>query len=576
MIRLYFIFLIISKVSAISKLTDKDCNIKPNIILNTEIIKNNETQITNSIPPETDIRVAVNPTYPNNLIMVSIQHRLNNSKESYIMPIFYTKDNGRNWNRSIFKLFPNDNFRFSLQAEAPSIGFNQKGEAFLSWSLTYLDTRTPGVDSVFSKLLYAYSKDGGASWQEFENNYLDMSSNVRRPDQLNQGIKTYYESSQIINDTINNQDYFFYLKRKIDAISESEFYLYDITDLPPKLVYSNNSLINNHLDFTRFNCLISEDGNIALTYLAVGEQLDIYFAKINYKEDRLLDLNKISQVNYTGGFYFPGSLISNELGINGSYFSPTPKLIKFDENYHFFWNSSGLEIQEFEHNIYYTKMDKNGFVASPKIINNTYPGFRFNPDVIFIDSTIYLSYFERDFTTDTSSANIILCYSEDFGTSFNGFSQVNYKSTDYNFVGDRNFNYGIGINQGLIANNSHIFQFFPDGRNNNGNLEIYSSQLPLIKNIDDFINSELIDLNIFGPIIENNIFRFIIYSTKQIASSVYITDATGKSIFETNFDKLLPGNNEFHINMSRFSHGTYFFVVINREGTFTKPFIYLE
>ncbi|MDC1068337.1 hypothetical protein OAQ99_04185 [Candidatus Kapabacteria bacterium] len=572
--KLLVIILICLNFESFSQLTEKDLSNKGlKIIQNTDIIRSNEKRITNSIPPETDIDVAINPLDDNNLILTSIQHRLNNSEDSYLMPIFYSHDNGRNWARSNFRLLPKDEYRVILNASSPCIDFTQRGLAILSWSVTFLEQKFPGVDSIYHQLLFAYSLNGGESWQENFSNSLISESGIRDPAKPNQGSFVRYSDIQILSDTIKKEDYIFFNEFRYDKISNTKFHIYRLDGLFFRKYYTDSLITNEYVASTNYDCIIDSSGYLNCVFLSFNEKLNISLAKIDFQKGRLLLLNDVSEVNYTGGFYFPGAFSSNLIGLNGSYFAPTPKFILLENNYHIIWNSSGLESQLFNHNIYYTRTNNAGEVLTPKIINNNINGFQFNPDINFaLDGRLYVSYYEINSPIDSSSANINITYSEDWGNSFYSPVQVNYKSSDYNNAGDRNFDYGVGLNSGLKSNSNQLFQFWTDGRTNDGNFEVYLTQLPLNQDLDTYVNEINKNIKIEGPSITNNTFTFVVTSKVQINSLVYISNQLGQKIIQTKYDRLLAGENYYDFNLSAYPSGIYYFVSTSPLGNFSIPF----
>lgn len=546
--------------------------IERNSFLNNTIIKNNETRISNSIPTETDIRVAINPKDSNNIILTSIQHRLNNEEDSFIMPIYYTLDNGRKWQRSQYRLLPNEDYRTILEANSPAIGFTRDGKAVLSWAVTYITQRFPGVDSIHHQVLVAYSNDKGSTWEADRGNPIFSRQNIRDRGDANFGRINQYESIQVLNDSFRNKDYLFVLDRRIDSISKTKFYLFSIND-DLILEYENDTFIENFGLFSKFDCEIDSDGNLNMAFLSVDQKVQISYSKLDFENDELLDLKNISEVSYTGGFYFPGSFLNNEIALSGSYFAPTPKMLLINNEKHFFWNASGLENQDFDHNIYYSKIDANDLIFPPRIVNKEKQGFQFNPNAIKINDHILLSYFDRNYEQDSSTTDMVFAYSNDFANTFKGYFKLNYQSSDHSLIDERNFNYGVGINQGLVANSSHFFQFWPDARTGDGNLEIYGLQLPVLENIEEFIEEET-KIQIFGPEIYNMIYSFVIDTKYQQNCEVFITDITGKRLLVSETNVLLPGKNRFRFDMSNFANGSYFFVAEIGNKLYSQTFLY--
>jgi hypothetical protein len=442
---------------------------------NTEIIKRNEKVITNSIPPETDVNVAVNPINKNNLIMVSIQHRLNNQNDAFLIPIFYTLDNGRNWNRSQFRLLPREDYRVFLNGSEPTIGFTQEGDAILSWVVTFADQKFPGVDSVYHQIIYAFSSDGGASWEENQSNILVSEQNLRNPAAVFQGRRYEYQSLQILNDSLFNNDFLIFLKQDLVSQEESTLEVYNINDRALERIYSGELIFSESSQITNLDCILDERGNFDCVYLAFDSTLNISYSKFNIFNDILINQERISNITFRGGFSFPGIILQNHLGLNGEYFTPTPKLTQDSDYLHFVWNATGIDTNSFVHNIYYSNLEKNDRIISrPVIVNQNITGFQFNPNLKINDNRLFLTYFEKKNQLNPEEVDVILAYTKFNQNDFEGFINLNYKASDYTFAGDRNFGYGIGRNKGLLINDNQIFQFWQDGRTNDGNLEVYN------------------------------------------------------------------------------------------------------
>ena len=133
-------------------------------------VKNgDESRITNSEEPESEVHAAINPTDQNNIVASAIQWSTNElipglELPALKVPIYYTKDFGATWNQSNFDIAADiDPLTIIGGGGDPIIVFDKDGTAYFSW-LTLTLNILAGETGM--KLHWAFSEDGGATWEE--------------------------------------------------------------------------------------------------------------------------------------------------------------------------------------------------------------------------------------------------------------------------------------------------------------------------------------------------------------------------------------------------------------------------
>lgn len=530
--------------------------------LNTNILKNNEKQVTRSFPPETDIRIAVNPKDESNLIQISIQHRLNNREDSYIMPIFYTNDGGISWNRSIFRLLPELEYNSIVEVNDPMIDFTSDGTAVLSWAVKYIRQELPGIDSIYHQLLIAYSKDGGESWKSPNPNYLASIGDTRQINQSNQGINTQYKNIDLLN--IDNKPHLFYSTHKLVGGNSSTLNLVALDNNFKEVSRVVNNPFQEYIFADDFD--IVEDDIIKMVFTGFDSALKIIYAELYSQNLKIKKLEDVSTFNFFGSFKVPLAIPDFITGLNPVYFSPSPKLLIKNDTNHIVWQGSGIGRQTFQVDAYYCK-GINSEYTQPLVLGDSI-GYQFNPEIETDSNNIFISFYNRP-KIDSDSTDLNLIKIEP-NNNFEPPIRLNYRTSDHSLSGIRNFNYGIGQNKGLLINRNHLVQSICDLRDSNGNIEVYTIILPLDVELSEFINKTDINFSIKGPKFEGQNYTFYIDSDISLQNRLFISDALGKVLYESKNHNLLVGSNSFTFNFSLYPSGTYYLICINQSGIYTK------
>ncbi|MCB0589487.1 MAG: exo-alpha-sialidase, partial [Phaeodactylibacter sp.] len=310
--------------------------------------RNQETNISDSEKPESEVHAAINPRDTNNIIIAGMVLDAESLLGTLSFPIYYTKDFGQSWGLSEFDgvsdLGP---FSLILGGGDPVLAFDTDGTAYLSWlTFTINANFTIGI-----QLHWAISTDGGESWQRQES-YIDAgdvasldSPNSRFVDK--EWLATDLSSSLHRNNLyaayveINLSDTTYNILVKTKPADSNEFgEAVDVT--PEEIAFSQFSSID-----------VDRQGNVHVLFAGATAQdvaLGIYHCVSEDGGASFSDPVRISSLHLP--CFPPGAGGDCDLvGIDSARVYPCPHLRvdksggEFDGNLYAVWTSDGFETE---------------------------------------------------------------------------------------------------------------------------------------------------------------------------------------------------------------------------------------
>ena len=120
--------------------------------------------------------------------------------------------------------------------------------------------------------------------------------------------------------------------------------------------------------------------------------------------------------------------------------------------------------------------------AVPTVLNDDidpsshqfYPSLHVNEQ-----GTVIVSWYDRRDDDNNINTHYYMTYSTDGGESFEPNFAVSTATSDFTAIGDKNGGFGIGEYTQVIASSAYAIPVWSDGRNNDGNIDLFVAFVPL-------------------------------------------------------------------------------------------------
>ena len=447
-----------------------------------------EIQVTNNNLPESEVHAVINPLDTNNIVIAPI--RSNNVFPYVFCPILYSRDFGQTWNESTFQTLPAGTDYSVVGGGDPVMAFDSNGILYLTWiNLYYKGTSA----NSFWALSWAFSTDGGATWNRSSNDTIGFSTGYSYPDnnQFNQVFDKEWIAVDISNSTFKNSLYVAYCKMTSSPASIGIFlrkkrsgYDYFETGETP--------VSGSSFQDVQF-CSVAVDPIGSIHVIFYGSQDN----KVTYQLWHTVSTDGGNTFNMPVKITNFKKTISIK-GITDSRLYPAPQ-IAIDNSSSFYsgylyvtFTAMGVNYYTFSgSDVYFTYSADNGKTWSiPKILNDDpknvikdqfYSSITVNPK-----GTVIISWYDGRNSTNSNlkNDNISYCmaYSFDGGQTFTRNFFVSSIPTDFQTIRLQNGTFGIGEYNQVISTGGYAIPVWADGRKGNGDLDIYASVFPISLN----------------------------------------------------------------------------------------------
>ncbi|HMO39353.1 MAG TPA: T9SS type A sorting domain-containing protein [Saprospiraceae bacterium] len=443
--------------------------------------------ISASSESESEVHAAINPTDSNNIIAAAMRLDTDNLLAALTFPIYYTRDFGQTWQLSTFNGV-NDQSGFSLVLGGgdPMLVFDDQGVAYFSWL-----TITVGLDFVFKgQLHWAVSTDGGATWQ-------------RQPSLIDDGILGDVEGSSgalpdkqwmtadmhsaahrgnvyVAYAFLNLNDTTFQIRLKTKARTANTFGAAAIVS-PPDLRFVQYTSVD-----------VDAAGAVHVLFCGATETdevLGLYHSKSTDGGASFSEPVRIAPVHLQ--CFPPGSDPEcGIIGIDPNRVYPCPHLRAdksggdYNNNLYVVWTADGLNNQLSNGlDIYYSRSTDGGATWSAAIVlndNNDNDTHQFFPSLAVNDAGIVVTtWYDRRGDVNNRMTNYYMTLSRDGGLTFEPNVAISTQSSDFGVIGQSNGNFGVGEYTQVVATSGYALPFWADGRSNDGNIDVFTSQIPL-------------------------------------------------------------------------------------------------
>lgn len=443
--------------------------------------------ISETTEAESEIHAAVNPKDTGNIIVAAMKFDPSNILGSLTFPVYYTKDFGRTWQLSQFNGV-NDLTEFSIIAGGgdPIVVFDDKGVAYLSWL-----TLSIGLDfKIKAALHWAISSDGGATWKR-QNSYIDegeladiTASQGRLPDKE-------WLSSDLSNSAHRGNVYIAYAY--INSL-DTTYNIFVKTKKANGTTFSAAiDLTPTDITFAQFSS-IDVDANGVVHVLFAGARTEDEVASLYHCKSTDGGASFSAPVKISPFFLscFPPGIDStcNLTGVDPNRVYPCPHL-RVDKsgadskgNLYAVWTANGVnELKTVGTDIYFSKSKDGGTTwSAARILNNDqqteldqfFPSMAVNSKGILV-----ITWYDRREDTGNAMTKYYMTTSKDGGDKFEDDFAVSTDASDFSVIGQSNGNFGVGEYTQVVTTDGYAIPFWADGRSNDGNIEIFTSLIPI-------------------------------------------------------------------------------------------------
>lgn len=543
-----------------------------------------EKIVTSHQNPDSELSVAINPKDSNNLIM-SVIRLAQTSFNPMTLPIFYTKNFGKNWSVSNFAMMPPQTGSIVLGGGDPMITFDAKGVAHLTWISLFVKLKGQSVDSIGTGMHYAYSTDGGENW--VYDYYKGVSQSAYFSNgQINMGLLEIFDDKQWFASDINPESpnfgkTFITLARfnqKNNTATIISSTLNDKNEFIKPYIDVSKSVGTSH-QFTSNS--FGKNGRYFITFYALrkvgGKDVPGIFCVYSDDGNKFTNPKLISNFEFVNGRLITSSNVYDIPGVDNQRVYPciynaadnNPNS-KYYGNAYVVWSSYGIDKPSTtKFNVYLSRSTDNGETWLPPVelskepqsgpIDQFYPSITVNSEGVVIVAW----YEQEDNASNGYPTNYVLAYSKDGGETFTQPIKLTQESTKFTTVGSKNNKFGIGEYNQIVATKHYAIPFWSDGRLNNGDLNVYCAKVPLELNnvsIDEIYPIFDNFMKISQNPIQNTL--NIIFNNNGVNVNYSIYNLEGKLINSGE-----TTNSNIEIDFSKYPQGTYL-INAKKEGRY--------
>ena len=517
---------------------------------------------------ESEVHAAINPMDSNNIVISPIFQIDNSDLPIIFCTIYYTKDGGKTWKLSSYKTNPIgfDNVKI-LGGGDPVLAFDYNGRVYLTWLNLF---QTPD-NKIHTALLWAYSDDGGETWNESINPYITHFVNSNNINFLKMADKQWL--------TVNSNNDLFVSYTYLQGNSAGQSTSIYVAKLPAGSdEFEPPVKVNNHLSasLTQFSTITTDEKqNLHLMYLELYRNNEMLLIHAESTNSGKSFINK----SYVSSLIMPRSILNQSgtidtiVGITSRRLYPAPLLVadnnpnsRYKNNLYAVWNANGISRNMGKKmDIYFSKSTDGGKKwEKAKVLsreNNSKPVSQYYPSLaVNREGVIAVSYYDRnDDDENDINTDYVIQFSYDGGTSFTEPKKLTTFATDFREVGRNNNSFGIGEYNMLLFQDSQAIPVWADGREGDGKVRIYTTKTNQDTNGIEIIYSIESTNRITNAYFEN--FSLLIIEKLFTSESYYhyeLFDSEGKMIFKTEISNSEKGISFDRINLDNLSTGAYF------------------
>ncbi|MFW6276767.1 MAG: T9SS type A sorting domain-containing protein [Bacteroidota bacterium] len=548
---------------------------------NTKISKSNEV--------ESEVHAAINPNDTNNIIVSPIRQ---GGAEGLYCPIYFTTDFGASWQESSFKALPKGEGQAAGGGD-PILVFDDNGRAHLSWIHLWMNGQIFQADTIIASLYYAYSDDGGTSWNEDPEYITETRYHIDMPFAPQFSLKQMSDKQWMCADRSDaeSKNYVYTTVTEIDMSGSSEDYNIMLHRLKPGDTEFESNIVNaNQYDMLQFStCAVDNNGRLHVMFYGKKGGNAVYYTYSDDGGANFIPEIKISDFHSTIPVGEHGNAPDSIKGITNQRFYPAPMLTCDNSggpnggNLYAVWTADGIDQKESNgYDIYLSRSTDRGETwQQPIIVNDDQKGVRssqFYPSITVNGrGVVIISWYDRRMDESDLLTEYYISYSFDGGETFPVQMPVSSAASDFTSIGARNNGFGIGEYNQLLATDYYAIPVWGDGRDNQGDVSIYTAFVPIsegVSSVDEIkpVNSSVSIRSISPQPANGQIeLRLSLKHGSAVDVSFYNING-GKLPYGQNWN-LGAGEHNMSINTSMLKAGSYYLKVLTSSGYALKKFI---
>lgn len=551
-----------------------------------------EVVVSGTNDAESELHAVVNPANTDNIVVSAIS-TANNELQC---PIYFTNDFGNTWQTSSFTPMPHETGKISFGGGDPVFVADSSGRIYFSWIDLYgTNNDLINASPLNMGIYWAYSDNNGETWITPTDDVINLG---RLTIDLVSGEQTVIDpisdkqwmSVDLTGGTYNDNVYISYVTIDQDDLDNVTYTIKCKTKTANSTVFTNEvditeSTGDNGFYFAQFaSVAVNNNGNVHVLFYGskTGTDFGIYHSVSTDGGSNFSIPNKISDVKFNLPL-FEINPYDTIPGINDDRLYPSPYIACSPNNGDVYvtWTAFGINSDAGKKSqVYFSKSSDNGLNwSSPISVNNDNLNVDNYYSTITVDSNgaIKIGWYDRrDDVTNNINTNYYMAISNDGGNSFTQNVLVSTAPTDFSTVGDANNNFGIGEYNQILTTDNYTIPLWVDGRNNNGDLNLYAAfiasetaSLDRIQTINQNVSLESIFPN---PISNTATVKFNLNKSSPI--NVKIIDLKGviiKNIIAN--ENRQKGSDTISFNVNGIENGYYYFVLETDFGKITQSFL---
>jgi hypothetical protein len=524
---------------------------------------------------DAEVHAAINPTDSFNILASPIRQ----AAGSLQVPIYYTKNFGGSWTRSLFNPMPSFAGGIPIGGGDPVLIYDNNGRAYFSW--LELHVRNFTTDTIYWGLYWVYSDDGGETWVRPPDSEITLSRVVSatfaadKPVTDKQWMAIDRSSSQYRNNL-----YMSYVE--ID-LTTAEYRIVVHTKPADSLKFNPNPVTVTDASFTlcQFASLdVDIQGNIHVSFFGTKDNNNygIYHARstdggLTFSQPVLVTPMQMPR-------FSAGQANLSVVGIDNDRLYPAVYLAANTVTNHVYitWTANGVNTKLNNGLDIYMAVSPDGGLTwnPPVVVNDDQSGFEahqyYSSISCGVDGNVILGWYDRRNDTNNIMTHYYFTESFDHGATFLPNYQVTSQETDFSKVGLSNNNFGIGEYTQILGLKDYIIPVWTDGRSNNGNLNIYvafinrkTMQIDKLTGVNHSFGIERIYPN---PANERVSLEVTLHGAANI--EVMLLDQTGRVVKAIHQGALPEGNHTIAGDVSQLPAGMYYLVVTADQDHYTS------
>jgi hypothetical protein len=530
--------------------------------------------------PESEIHAAINPLDNNNIVVSAM--RYGSGASGLTMPIYYTKDFGKTWNKSSFVTRPNGVGAQVAGGGDPMFAFGPDGTVYFSW--IYLSLEGTRYDSLPFTVYWAYSTNGGESWQMAKNNTIGSG----RYSLIGGTDIEVFDKQWMAVDTTSSP----YRGTLYTAMLQATPLASHIVVRRKRASDETFSQVSTIVDVGNFTQVqfasmgIGLSGDVHVTFYGnLGSEAALWHAVSTDGGETFAPATLITPIKVPR--FSPDQNGQTIPGIDASRMNPSPQLA-IDRSkgpnrgaLYVVWAGNGIDSKlDNGLDIYLSRSMDNGAVWSPPIIvNDDKPGMeshQFLPSIT-VNPLGYLSitWYDRRDNDDPYliNTNYYIVHSFDGGETFTPNFPVSSAPTDYSNVGQMNSNFGVGDYTQVVSTSGYVIPFWADGRGGDGDLNIYSAFIPYDQSVPSSVERTATiseKFQMMDPVVKPGDISVRFALTEPSEISVSLVDMAGTVVASIPARNFQPGTHTTSLDAAAVPSGTYMVVAYSRFGSASR------